>query len=159
MHKSVVAVVAIAGTLVACAPASKSPATPGAAPTSQQQSPAGQSPHTNAGPAAGVSLSGVKKADKTVAEVYAGKESLAGTEVTVRGKVVKFSSRIMGRNWAHVQDGSGAAGTNDLTVTTQDTARVGDTVLVSGKVSLNKDFGGGYRYTLIVEDGSVTVEP
>ena len=110
-------------------------------------------------PGAATSFAGIKKADQTVAEVYAGKDSLLGTVVNVRGKVVKFSSQIMGKNWAHIQDGTGSSGTNDLTVTTADTTRVGDTVLVSGKITLNKDFGAGYKYALILEDARVTVEP
>jgi hypothetical protein len=64
----------------------------------------------------------------------------------------------MGKNWVHVQDGTGSSGSNDLTATTADTAKVGDTVLVSGKITQNKDFGAGYRYALILEDAKVTVE-
>ena len=101
---------------------------------------------------------GIKKADQTVAEIYAGQNGLLGTVVKVRGKVVKFSAQIMGKNWVHLQDGTGSAGTNDLTVTTADTAKVGDIVLVSGKISQNRDFGGGYRYALILEDAKVAVE-
>ena len=149
MNKAVMAIVAVAGLVAACAPVSQTPATP-AAPASSGAAPAAKQ--------AGISFSGIKKADKTVAELYAGKADLAGTVVSVRGKVVKFSVGIMGKNWAHVQDGSGSAGTNDLTVTTMGNAKVGDTVLVSGKLTLDKDFGGGYKYALIIEDGSVTVE-
>ena len=105
-----------------------------------------------------VSFTGIKKADKTVGEVFAGQNSLGGKEVAVRGKVVKFSAQIMGKNWVHVQDGTGQAGGNDLTVTTSDNAKVGDTVLVSGKITLKKDFGMGYKYDLIIEDGKVKVE-
>jgi hypothetical protein len=65
----------------------------------------------------------------------------------------------MGKNWLHVRDGSGAEGTNDLTVTTAaHLPSVGDTVLVTGQVSLNKDFGMGYAYDVIVEDAEVKVE-
>lgn len=161
MNRTAVAIVAIAGIVVACAPASQAPATSGAAPASQQL-PAGHSSSMGPGPAAPaatISFSGIKKADQTVAEIYAGQNGLLGTVVNVRGKVVKFSSQIMGKNWAHIQDGTGSAGTNDLTVTTADAARVGDTVLVSGKITLNKDFGAGYKYALILEDAKVTVEP
>ncbi len=74
--------------------------------------------------------------------------------------MVKFTPRIMGKNWLHLQDGSGdtAAGTHDLTVTTNVTAKVGDTVLISGAVTLDKDFGEGYKYDVIIEDAKVTVE-
>ena len=105
-----------------------------------------------------VSFSGIKKADKTVGEVYAEQASLGGKELAVRGKVVKFSPQIMGKNWVHVQDGTGQSGANDLTVTTADSAKVGDTVLVKGRITLKKDFGMGYKYDLIIEDGTLKVE-
>ena len=75
-----------------------------------------------------------------------------------RGKVVKFNANIMGKNWLHVQDGTGNAGSNDLLVTTTGQAKPGDTVLIEGKVALNKDFGAGYKYNVLVEDAKVTVE-
>lgn len=86
--------------------------------------------------------------------------TLSGKEVTVRGQVVKFNSGIMGANWLHLQDGTGdaAAKTHDLTVTTQDTAAVGDIVTITGTVATDKDFGGGYRYDVIVEGASVQAE-
>lgn len=103
-------------------------------------------------------ISGVAKADKTVAEVFAGKGSLAGKAVKVRGKVVKFSPEIMGKNWIHLQDGTGSAGSNDLTITTTGMAKQGDTVVVSGVVVADKDFGYGYKYPVMIEDAAVTVE-
>jgi hypothetical protein len=105
-------------------------------------------------------VSGVKKAEggKTVAELFSGKKDLTGKEVKVRGKVIKFTGGIMNKNWLHLQDGSGSAGTNDLTVTTDGTVAVGDTVLVKGKLSTEKDFGYGYKYDVIVEDAKVTKE-
>lgn len=106
-------------------------------------------------------VTGIAKADggKTVAEIFDGRDALSGKEVTVRVKVVKANSGIMQRNWLHVRDGSkGAKGENDLTVTTSDTAKVGDIVLIRGAVTLNKDFGFGYRYDVIVEGAKVTVE-
>lgn len=108
-----------------------------------------------------VNLSGIAKAEggQTVADVYAGKTDLEGETVTVRGKVVKVNAGIMGRNWLHVRDGSGGDGTNDLTVTTSEPVpAVGDLVVISGAVALNKDFGMGYRYPVIVENAAVTVE-
>jgi hypothetical protein len=109
-----------------------------------------------------IDVSGVEKAEggRTVAEIFAGKTELSGQEVTLRGKVVKYNRKIMGKNWLHVRDGSGdaAAGTNDLTVTTDVDVRVGDTVLVTGTVHLDKDFGFGYRYDVLIEDARVVVE-
>jgi len=133
----------------------------GAATAEQTQLPEGAHPKLDPAQAAKdskVTFTGIKKADKTVGDVYAGQAGLGGKEVTVRGKVVKFSAQIMGKNWVHVQDGTGQAGSNDLTVTTADDAKVGDTVLVTGKITLKKDFGMGYKYDLIIEDGKVKVE-
>jgi hypothetical protein len=112
-----------------------------------------------AGPAE-VDLSGIEKAagGKTVEEVYAGRADIAGQEIVVRGRVVKFTARIMGKNWLHVRDGTGAPGSDDLTVTTDATVETGSTVLVRGTVSADRDFGSGYKYELIVEDAEVTVE-
>ncbi len=105
-----------------------------------------------------VDLSGLTKAGKTVAEIFAEKDALSGQEVTIRAKVVKFSPEIMGTNWLHLQDGTGAAGTNDLTITSTATANVGDTILAKGIVTTNKDFGFGYKYDVIIEKADVTVE-
>lgn len=107
-----------------------------------------------------VDLTGITAAEGgvTVGDVFSKKAELAGKPVAVRGKVVKFSAEIMGKNWIHVQDGTGEAGANDLTVTTSSTAKVGDTVTVSGVVVTDKDFGYGYAYDVIIEDAEVTVE-
>ncbi|MBD3222999.1 hypothetical protein GF314_17355 [bacterium] len=109
-----------------------------------------------------VDLSGIAKADggHTVAEIHAAGSKLAGEPVVVRGKVVKYTSSIMGRNWIHLRDGSGDPGadTHDLTVTTQGFAKVGDLVRIEGTLAANKDFGAGYRYDVIVEQAEVIKE-
>jgi len=116
--------------------------------------------HTKAATPASVDLKGITKATggKNVAEIFAERKALNGKKVLVRGKVVKFMSGIMGKNWLHVKDGTGTSGSDDLVVTTSVAAKVGDKVLVNGKVSSDKDFGSGYRYDVIVEDAEVTVE-
>lgn len=93
----------------------------------------------------------------TVAELYEKKTELDKKNVTVRGKVVKVSSGIMGRNWLHIQDGSGNQkdGTNDLVVTSNELAAVEDTVTASGTLYKDKDFGSGYKYDVIVEQASI----
>ncbi len=93
----------------------------------------------------------------TVAELYAKRAELNTKNVTIKGKVVKVSSGIMGRNWLHIQDGSGNQkdGTNDLVVTTNDLAAVGDIVTASGTLCKDKDFGSGYKYDVIVEQASI----
>jgi hypothetical protein len=95
---------------------------------------------------------------RTVAEVWAQKASLKDKNVAIRGQVVKYSPNIMGKNWIHVRDGSGNAEKNDhdLTVTTVDETKVGDVVTVKGLVRVDKDFGAGYAYPVIVEDAKLT---
>ena len=92
---------------------------------------------------------------RTVAEVYAQRAALKDRPVTLQGQVVKVNNDIMGRNWMHLRDGSGEGPTADLTFTTRDKAGVGDVVVVRGTVRLDKDFGAGYRYPVIVEDASL----
>ena len=98
------------------------------------------------------------KDGKTVAEIYQEKAKLNGKRVTLRGKVVKYSEAIMGKNWLHLRDGTGKEPANDLTVTSQTKAKVGDTVLIEGVVTLEKDLGAGYKYDVIIEDARVKVE-
>lgn len=121
--------------------------------------PAGHPAPTKSAP---VDLSGIKKAEGgyTVAELFASKDKLSGKKIAVRGKVTKVNERIMGKNWVHLQDGTGSAGTNDLVVTTapEVSVAVGNTILVKGKATTDKDFGAGYKYELIIEDAEVHVE-
>jgi hypothetical protein len=147
----------------AASTAAPAAAPPAAVPLDARTMPDGMT-HPDAKPSAEVDLGGIVKADggKTVAELFAEKDTLAGQKVTVRGKVVKTNSGIMGKDWVHVRDGSGAEGTNDLTVTSNAGAaalpNVGDLILVTGTVALNKDFGMGYQYPVIVEDAEVKAE-
>lgn len=93
-----------------------------------------------------------------VSELFTGKATLDKQKVTVRGKVVKASAGIMGRNWLHLQDGSGTPNKkdHDLTVTTaQGLPAVGNIVTVTGTLAKDKDFGGGYKYQVIVEDATI----
>lgn len=105
-------------------------------------------------------FSGIQKPQggHAVEELYVQRDKLSGKEVLLRGRVVKFNGGIMGKNWLHIQDGSGSGDTADVTVTTQDTADVGSLVLVRGTVVLDKDFGFGYNYSLMIEEATVTVE-
>jgi hypothetical protein len=94
----------------------------------------------------------------TIAECFLKKNSLNGKAVKIRGRVVKFTAKIMGKNWLHIQDGTGQEGMNDLTVTTKQQAQTGDLILVSGKLAMDKDLGSGYFYTVIIEDALIVVE-
>jgi hypothetical protein len=109
-----------------------------------------------------VDLTGIARAEggKTVQEINFDRAQLSGQSVTVRGKIVKYNAMVMGKNWLHIRDGSGSADRkdNDLTITTAMPAKLGDTVVVIGRVATNRDFGSGYQYGVIIEDARVKVE-
>ena len=94
----------------------------------------------------------------SIADLYKDKASLNGQQVTLSGKVVKVNNNIMRRNFLHLQDGTGSAddGSNDITVTSQDTANVGDQVTISGTLILDHDFGAGYKYPLLIEKATIS---
>jgi hypothetical protein len=95
-----------------------------------------------------------------IAYVYANKDSLAGQQISLRGEVVKFNSGILGTNFIHIQDGSGdvADGSNDLIVTSTSETAVGETIVLTGTIVLDKDFGAGYSFPVLMDDASITKE-
>ena len=94
---------------------------------------------------------------RTVAEIVTKKAELKNKTVLVRGKVVKYTPEVLGKNWIHLRDGSGSATdhTNDVLVTTKDQARIGDVVIAKGVVHTDRDLGSGYSYKVLVEDAKL----
>ena len=90
-----------------------------------------------------------------LSELFANKGSYAGKTVKVTGKVIKFSPEIMNKNWVHLQDGTEANGSYDLTVTTMEVVEVGAVVTFEGVLAVDKDFGYGYKYDVILEESKV----
>jgi len=99
----------------------------------------------------------LQPADKgiTIAELIANKEKYAGKTVRIKGKVTKFNSKIMSKNWIHIQDGTEYSGKFDITATTDIEVAIGQTIILEGKVTLNKDFGYGYTYDVLLEDSKL----
>ena len=91
----------------------------------------------------------------TLSAVIQQRAALAGKTVKVSGKVVKFTANIMGKNWLHLADGSGAEGDADVAVTSAENAAVGDIVTMTGTVAVDKDFGYGYKYEVLIEGATV----
>ena len=91
----------------------------------------------------------------TLAQVFANHKDYSSKEFEIKGVVVKVNKQVMGKNWIHIQDGTDDNGVFDLTITTQELAEVGDEVTFKGKLTLNKDFGAGYSYEVIMEDASL----
>jgi hypothetical protein len=96
----------------------------------------------------------VTKADggKTIAEIFANLNSFDGKTVVIRGQITKANTGIMGKNWYHIQDGSDYNGEFDLTVTSEEELGINTVVTFKGKIALNKDFGYGYSYKVILEE-------
>jgi len=93
----------------------------------------------------------------TVAEIITKGSQLKDKPVLLRGKVVKFNSGIMGKNWIHLRDGSGSAAdsSNDILVTSQELATINEVVTVAGVVRTDKDFGAGYVYKVLIEEAKL----
>jgi len=85
-----------------------------------------------------------------IADILAKPAQYAGKSVKVTGQVTKVNPMIMSRNWVHLRDDSSKG--KDLTFTTTEQVRPGSVVTLEGKLAVNKDFGAGYRYDVIVED-------
>ena len=94
----------------------------------------------------------------TISKLFANRDSYADKTVLVKGQVTKVNLAIMDRNWVHLQDGTSDSGNFDLTVTTKDDVKVGDVVTFEGKIALNKDFGAGYTYEVIMEEAKLQTQ-
>lgn len=91
----------------------------------------------------------------TIGELYANRSKYDGKTVKIRGYVVKYTAAVMEKNWVHIQDGTKNGADFDLTITTDAVCAQGDVVVVKGKISLEKDFGYGYDYPVIMEDAAM----
>ena len=111
---------------------------------SQTQSAEATAPPTDIKPAAGA----VK-----IADLIGNLSKYDGKVIKVTGKCVKVNPMIMGRNWVHLQDGS--AKNFDLTITTNENVPLGGIVTLEGTIVLNKDFGAGYKYNVIMEGATL----
>ncbi len=94
---------------------------------------------------------------RTVGECFANAKKLDKTKVRVQGKVMKVSKMIMGKNWVHLQDGTGnpMKNSHDLVITTLDAPEPGSIVVIEGTLHADKDFGAGYKYKVIIEDAAI----
>ncbi|MEZ4910825.1 MAG: GW dipeptide domain-containing protein [Saprospiraceae bacterium] len=88
-----------------------------------------------------------------LSELFKHKDKYKDQTITVVGTCTKANYGIMDRNWVHISDGSkDGSNTLDLTITSEERIQVGSTIALQGKIALNKDFGAGYRYNVILED-------
>ena len=94
----------------------------------------------------------------TIGELYKNRTIYGNKKVLVRGQVVKINKNIMDRNWVHLKDGTSNAGKSDLTFTTLAEVKVGEIVTLEGIVAIDKEYGAGYVYPLIVENATLSPE-
>lgn len=92
----------------------------------------------------------------TVAELFANRDKYDGKTVLIKGEVVKANFEIMNMNWFHIQDGTADGDNFDLTITSiEKNVKAGDVLTFEGVIILNKDFGYGYSYEVIMEDAVI----
>jgi hypothetical protein len=119
-----------------------------------------ESPHGNAmGKVALIEKEGISVAPAegsvSIAQLFAARNDYAGKKIKMKGQVVKINEEVMGKNWIHIQDGTKDGENFDLTITTLDKANMDEVVTFEGTISVNKDFGYGYSYELIMEDAKL----
>jgi len=88
-----------------------------------------------------------------IADLVKNAKKYAGKTVQISGTCTKINAGIMNRNWIHITDGS--KDDFDLVVTSKEFVKVGATVTLKAIVTLNKDFGAGYKYDIILENASI----
>lgn len=115
-----------------------------------------ENPHT----AAPVAVQNDVKIEKpkngtSLAELFSAKKSFSGKSIIVKGKVVKVNDGIMDKNWIHIVDGTQFENLGDLTITTTETVNIGDIVTFKGVIVLDKDFGQGYVYDILMEEAKL----
>jgi hypothetical protein len=91
----------------------------------------------------------------TIAELFSNPAAYEGKSVRITGEVTKFNAAIMDRNWVHLQDGTEHDGKYDLTATSAESFQAGSTITIEGVLTLNKDFGYGYSYELLLEEAKL----
>ena len=103
----------------------------------------------------------VKKEFYTVDEIHMWRKSLKDQTIKVKGSVFKVSHQIMKLDWVHLGDGTGKELelTDDLVFTTKKSdLKNGDNVIATGKVIVDKDFGYGYFYKVIIQESTFNKE-
>ncbi|MBI9042690.1 GW dipeptide domain-containing protein [Lutibacter sp.] len=93
------------------------------------------------------------KGSMKISELVKNAKNLEGKTVQISGACVKSNANIMNRNWIHLKDGS--KDDFDLVITSDTFIPEDAIVTLKATVSLNKDFGAGYKYDLILENGTI----
>jgi hypothetical protein len=89
----------------------------------------------------------------TIAELVENPTKYISSWVLLSGICVKVNTAILDRNWIHIKDGT--LDSYDLVITSNDNVKLGDSVTFKARITLNKDFGAGYSYPLLLEQGTL----
>lgn len=109
--------------------------------------PTPQAPVVRDAPLPALDVQGITR----IRDVLADPKRFDGKTVQVSGTCTKVNPNIMGRNWIHVKEAGDAS--KELVITTNEAVAEGQQVTVIGKVAVDKDFGAGYRYDVLLEEG------
>jgi len=93
------------------------------------------------------------KGSVSIADLVKNASAYANKEVQVTGTCTKINPNIMNRNWVHLKDNSNTD--YDFVITTDQMIPEGHTVTMKGTVAVNKDFGAGYKYEIILENCTI----
>ena len=63
----------------------------------------------------------------------------------------------MNKNWAHITDGTKYIGKSDIVLTIDQPLKIGDKFTFEGVLSLDKDYGSGYFFEVIMEDAKIKI--
>lgn len=89
----------------------------------------------------------------TISKILENSTELNGKMISFKGKITKFTTKIMNKNWLHLTDLENTKA--DLVVTTNEDFKVGDVVTMNGIVETNKDLGSGYFFKVIINDAKL----
>lgn len=93
--------------------------------------------------------------EKTIEEIFSGREQLKDRPVTLRGKVIKVSRNILKKNWITLADGTGMAPDDRIVAVTTDLVTLGDVATVTGILKTNVNLGAGYKYKVLIDDAEI----
>lgn len=85
-----------------------------------------------------------------IAELVKNTSKYAGKKVKVTGQCTKLNPNIMGKNWIHLKDGT--MDEYDFVLTSASAIPEGHLIQVEGVVTVDKDFGAGYKYDILLEE-------
>jgi len=100
-------------------------------------------------------IEGVVEEEISLHELISNSDNYKNKLVKISGKVTKINPAIMNRNWVHVTAEPEDGNNYDFTITTQEKVEVNQIISVQGQISIDRDFGAGYRYDIIMENAKL----